>query len=145
MEPWHPTTYVEEKFLTVDRRGEVTSPLPQPLENAWRIAGKEMTYLGNVALRNKSALEASEPSMETRLRLQVTPKMPPDEELVGVRKTFAQILRRDYVLRYLATEANLNPSPYFIGWISQGVTGAMADGKESKSETLVIFRPGAGR
>ena len=143
VEPWHPTTYVEEKFLALDRRDEVTSPLPQTLENTWHIAGKEMTYLGNVALRNATALEASEPSMETRLRLQVTPKMPPDEELVGVRKTFAQILRRDYVLRYLATEASLNPSPYFIGWISQGVTGAIADGKESKNETLVIFHPDA--
>ena len=142
VEPWHPTTYVEEKFLALDRRGEVTSPLPQTLENTWHIAGKEMTYLGNVALRNASALEASEPPM-ARLRLQVTPKIPPDEELIGVRKTFAQILRRDYVLRYLATEASLNPSPYFIGWISQGVPGAIADAKESKNETLVIFRPGA--
>ncbi|RKU17514.1 hypothetical protein C6500_15290 [Candidatus Poribacteria bacterium] len=144
VEPWHPTTYVEEKFLALDRRDEVTSPLPQTLEHTWHIAGKEMTYLGNVALRNATALEASEPSM-TRLRLQVTPKMPPDEELDGVRKTFAQILRRDYVLRYLATEANLNPAPYLIGWISQGITGAIADGKEDKNETLVIFRPDAGR
>ena len=143
VEPWRPTTYVEEKFLALDRRGEVTSLLPQTLENAWRVAGKEMTYLGNVALRNKSALEMSEPSMENRLRLQVTPKMPPDEELDGVRKTFAQILRRDYVLRYLATEASLNPAPYFIGWISQDLTGTMADGKEGKNETLVVFRPDA--
>ena len=137
VEPWRPTTYVEEKFLALD-----TQRLPQTLENTWYIAGKEMTYLGKVALRNASALETSEPSM-ARLRLQVTPKMPPDEALAGVRKTFAQILRRDYVLRYLATEASLNPSPYFIGWISQGVTGAIADGKESKNETLVIFRPDA--
>lgn len=144
VEPWHPTTYVEEKFLALDRRGEVTSPLPQTLENAWRIAGKEMTSLGNVALRNASALEASEPSMETRLRLQVTPKMPPDEELDGIRKTFAQILRRDYVLRYLATEANLNPPPYFIGWVSQDFTGTIADENiDTNDETLVIFRPDA--
>ena len=140
VEPWHPTTYVEEKFLALD-----TQQLPHTLEKTWRVAGKEMTYLGNVALRVESGLETpptSEPSM-ARLRMQVTPKMPPDEELNGVRKTFARILQRDYVLRYLATEANLNPSPYFIGWISQGVTGATADGKEDKHETLVIFRPGA--
>ncbi len=135
VEPWHPTTYVEEKFLALD-----TQDLPQTLENTWHIAGKEMTYFGNVALRNASALEVSEPSM-ARLRLQVTPKMPPDAELAGVRKTFAQILRRDYVLRYLATEASLNPSPYFIGWISQSVVGAIADRKEDKNETLIIFRP----
>ena len=147
VEPWHPTTYVEEKFLALDGRGEVTSPLPNTLENTWRVVGKEMTYLGNVALREESGLETpptSEPSM-ARLRLQVTPKMPPDEELDGARKRFAQILKRDYVLRYLATEANLNPSPYFIGWISHGFTDKIADGNiNTNDETLVIFRPGAG-
>ena len=147
VEPWHPTTYVEEKFLALDGRGEVTSLLPNTLENTWRVVGKEMTYLGNVALREESGLETpptSEPSM-ARLRLQVTPKMPPDEALDGARKRFAQILKRDYVLRYLATEANLNPSPYFIGWISQGFTDKIADGNiNTNDETLVIFRPGAG-
>ena len=147
VEPWHPTTYVEEKFLALDGRGEVISPLPNTLENTWRVVGKEMTYLGNVALREESGLETpptSEPSM-ARLRLQVTPKMPPDEALDGARKRFAQILKRDYVLRYLATEANLNPSPYFIGWISQGFTDKIADGNiNTNDETLVIFRPGAG-
>ena len=142
VEPWHPTTYVEEKFLALD-----TQQHPNTLENAWRVAGKEMAYVGNVALKNGTALEVSQPSM-TRLRLQVTPKtkMPPDEALDGVRKTFAQILKRDYVLRYLATEANLNSVPYFIGWVSQGVTGAIADGNiDTNDETLVIFRPGAER
>ncbi len=138
VEPWHPTTYVEEKFLTLN-----TEHFPQTLENAWHIAGKEMTYLGNVTLRNTSALEVFEPST-ARLRLQVTSKMPPDEALAGVRKTFAQILRRDHVLRYLATEADLNPSPYFIGWVSQGVTGTIADRNiDTNDETFVIFRPGA--
>jgi hypothetical protein len=142
VEPWHPTTYVEEKFLALD-----TQQHPNTLENAWRVAGKEMAYVGNVALKNGTALEVPQPSM-TRLRLQVTPKtkMPPDEALDGVRKTFAQILKRDYVLRYLATEANLNSVPYFIGWVSQGVTGAIADGNiDTNDETLVIFRPGAER
>ena len=147
VEPWHPTTYVEEKFLALDGRGEVPSPLPNTLENTWRVVGKEMTYLGNVALREESGLETpptSEPSM-ARLRLQVTPKMPPDEELDGARKRFAQILKRDYVLRYLATEANLNPSPYFIGWISHGFTDKIADGNiNTNDETLVIFRLGTG-
>ncbi len=143
VEPWQPTTYVEEKFLALD-----TQQLPHTLEKTWRVAGKEMTYLGNVALRVESGLETpptSEPSM-ARLRLQVTPKMPPDEKLSGARKTFAQILQRDYVLRYLATEANLNPPPYFMGWVSQGFTGVVADGSiDTNDETLVIFRPGAGR
>ena len=138
VEPWHPTTYVEEKFLALD-----TQQLLNTLENTWRVAGKEMTYLRNIAQKNESALE-SEPSMARLLRLQITPKMPPDEELDGIRKVFAQILQRDYVLRYLAAEANLNPSPYFIGWISQDVTGVMVDRNiDTNGETLVIFRPGA--
>ncbi|MCY4569587.1 MAG: hypothetical protein OXD49_14915 [Candidatus Poribacteria bacterium] len=139
VEPWRPMTYVEEKFLALD-----TQRLPHTLENAWRIAGKEMTYLGKVVLKDGSGLEIlPKPSM-AHLRQQVTPKMPPDEELEGARKTFARILQRDYVLRYLATEANLNPSPYFIGWISQGFTDEIADRNiNTNDETLVIFRPGA--
>ena len=142
VEPWHPTTYVEEKFLTMD-----TQKLPFTLENTWRVAGKEMTYLGSVALREASGLEThptlSDPSM-ARLRLRVTPKMPPDEALDGARKTFARILQRDYVLRYLETEANLNPPPYFIGWVSQDFTGTIADENiDTNDETFVIFRPGA--
>ena len=139
VEPWRPMTYVEEKFLVLD-----TQRLPHTLENTWRIAGKEMTYLGKIVLKDGSGLEIlPKPSM-AHLRQQVTPKMPPDEELEGARKRFAQILQRDYVLRYLATEANLNPSPYFIGWISQGFTDEIADGNiNTNDETLVIFRPGA--
>ncbi len=148
MDPWHPTTYVEERFLALDRRGEVTAPLPNTLENTWRVAGKEIVYLGNIALREALGVETPptfEPSM-TRLRLRMTPKMPPDAELKGVRKAFAQILQRDYVLRYLATEANLNPSPYFIGWVSQDFTGTIADENiDTNHETLVIFRLDAGR
>ena len=145
VEPWHPTTFVEEKFLTMD-----TQKLPPTLENTWRVAGKEMTYLGSVALREASGLETHptfDPSM-ARLRLRVTPKMPPDEALDGARKTFARILQRDYVLRYLETEANLNPPPYFIGWVSQeygrgNLAPTIADENiDTNDETLVIFRSG---
>ena len=140
VDPWHPTTYVAEEFLALD-----TQQLPHTLENTWRVAGKEMVYLGNVVLRGESGLETDptfDPSM-ARLRLRVTPKMPPDEELDGARKTFAQILQRDYVLRYLEAEANLNPSPYFMGWISQDFTGIIADQNiNTNHETLLIFRPG---
>ncbi len=134
VEPWQPTTYVEETFLDAQK-------LPRILENAWYVTGKEMTYLGNVPLNAKSV---SEPSTGA-LRLQVTPKMPPDEELAGTRERFAQILRQEYALRYLATDANSNPPPYFIGWTSQGFNEIVADGNVSTNdETLVIFRPGAG-
>lgn len=135
VEPWYPTTYVEEKFLALDDQ-----QLPHILENAWRVTGKEMTYLGNVTLKNGTELE-SEPST-AHLRLRVTPKMPPHEALGGTRKTFAQILQRDYVLRYLATEATLNPAPYFVGWTSQSFADIGVDGNiNTVNETLVVFRP----
>ena len=139
VEPWHPTTYVEEKFLALAGSAEGTVPLPNILENTWRVVETEMGYLGKIALR-------SGPIPSTvGLRLQVTSKMPPDAALAGARKIFARILQRDYVLRYLAAEANLNSFPYFIGWIPEDFTGAIADqGIDTNEETLVIFRPGAG-
>ena len=140
--PWQPTTFVEEKFLALN-----TQQLPHTLENTWRVVGKEMTYWGDVMLRAESALETPPTSESSiaRLQLQVTPKMPPDEELAGVRKTFAQILQRDYVLRYLATEVDLNSQPYFIGWTSQSFTDVGVNGNiNTNAETLVIFHPDAG-
>ena len=136
VEPWQPTTYVEETFLDAQR-------LPRILENAWYVTGKEMTYLGNVPLNAKSV---SEPSTGA-LRLRVTPKMPPDEELDGTRERFAQILRQEYVLRYLdlTAKAKANPPPYFLGWTPQSFNDIVAKGSVSTNdETLVIFRPGAG-
>ena len=134
VEPWQPTTYVEETFLDAQR-------LPRILENAWYVTGKEMIYLGNVTLDAKSV---SEPSTET-LRLRVTPKMPPDEELTGTRKQFAQILRQEYVLRYLDLAAKANPPPYFFGWTPQSFNDTVAgENVSTNDETLVIFRPGVG-
>ena len=130
VEPWQPTTYVAETFLDIQR-------LPHTLKNAWYITGKEMTYLGKVTLD-----AGSDPELPTTaFRLPVTPKMPPDEELTGMRERFAQILRQEYVLRYLATDADSNPPSYFIGWTSQGFNDIVADGNISTNdETLVIFR-----
>ena len=136
VEPWQPTTYVEETFLDAQR-------LPRILENTWYVTGKEMIYLGNVTLDAKSVPGSSTEA----LRLRVTPKMPPDEELDGTRKQFAQILRQEYVLRYLdlAAKAKANPPPYFLGWTPQSFNDIVAEGNVStKDETLVIFRPGAG-
>lgn len=131
VEPWHPTTYVKETFLD-------TQQLPRILENAWYVVGKEMTYLGNIALAAKP-----EPS-KTSLRLQVTPEMemPPDEELSGTREKFAQILARERVLRHLAAEIDTNSLPYLIGWTSHGLSDTAIDGNvNTNDETLVIFRP----
>ena len=141
VEPWHPTTYVQETFLAVQE-------LPRILENAWHVMGKEMTYLGNVTLD----IELNpEPSTAT-FRRRVTPAMPPDKDLRGTRKWFAKILRQEQVLRYLAveTDAHLSP-PYLIGWTSQGFTDIVgvrlpnpSGNVNTTNETLVIFRPTTG-
>ena len=134
VEPWQPTTYVEETFLDAQR-------LSRSLENTWYVTGKEMIYLGNVTLDAKSVPESSTEA----LRLRVTPKMPPDEKLDGTRERFAQILRQEYALRYLATAADSNSPSYFIGWTSQNFNDMVVDGNVSTNdETLVIFRSGAG-
>ena len=130
VEPWQSTTYVQETFLDAQI-------LPRNLENAWYVAGIEMAYLGNVTRDVESDPEVSTAS----LRLRVTPKMPPDEELTGTRGRFAQILRQEYALRHLATDADSNPPPYFIGWTSQNFNDMVVDGNiRTNDETLVIFR-----
>ena len=131
VDPWYPTTYVKEVFLDV-------SELPRTLENAWYVTGREMTYLGDVAL-------GAEPELSTTaLQLQITPQIPPDKELSGKRKWFARILRQEYVLRHLAEEADASLPAYLIGWTSQGnFTDIIVDGNvKTDNETLVIFRPG---
>ena len=123
--PWHPTPYVQETFL--DAEG-----LPRILENTWHVTGKEMTYLGTVTF--DTAFSTVGP------RRRVTPAMPPDKDLRGVRKRFAQILRQEQVLRYLAAETHTHLPSYLIGWTSQGFkdTG-VAGNVKTNSETLVIF------
>ncbi len=129
VEPWHPTTYVKETFLD-------TQQLPRMLENAWYVVGKEMIYLGDIAL------DAEPEPSKTSLRLQVTAEMPPDEELSGTREKFAQILGRERVLRHLVPETETNLPPYLIGWTSEGLTDIAVDGNvNTNDETLVIFRP----
>ena len=134
--PWHPTTFVVEQFLTLD-----TNSLPETLENTWRVAGKTMIYLGEVPLTDKSAVVADLASAAPRLQL--TPKVPPDTGLVGPRRTFARILRRDYVFRYLA---ELNMPPYLIGWTSRAFSDMNVDGTiDMNDQNFVIFHPDAGR
>ena len=129
VDPWHPTTYVEEVFLDI-------SAFPRILENAWLVTGRKMTYLGNAPPDAKPKLSTA------ALQLQLTPQIPPDEELNGKRERFARILRQEYVLRHLAAEADANLPPYLIGWASQGFTNMVMDGNvKTDDETLVIFRP----
>lgn len=134
VEPWHPTTYVQETFLDVQE-------FPRILENAWHVTGKEMTYVGNVAFDTELVPEFS----TGVLRRRVTPAMPPDKYLRGTRKRFAQILRQEQVLRYLAMETNAHLSPYLIGWASQGFSETIIAGNvNTNSETLVIFQSTPG-
>ncbi len=132
VDPWQPTTYVKEAFLDV-------SELPHTLENAWYVTGREMTYLGDVALDAELKLPTAAP------QLQLTPQIPPAEELSGKREWFARILRQEYVLRHLAEEADANLPSYLIGWTSQDFTDIIVDGNvKTDDETLVIFRPTPG-
>lgn len=153
VDPWQPTTYMKEVFLDLTENARTSlnignrvlgqSELPHTLENAWYVTGREMTYLGDVALD-------AEPELSTAaLQLQITPQLPPDpdKELSGKRKWFARILRQEYVLRHLAEEADASLPSYLIGWTSQGnLTDIIVDGKKVKTddETLVIFRPTPG-
>ena len=129
VEPWHPTTYVQETFLDAQE-------LPRILENAWHVTGKEMTYVGNVTLDNDLESEHS----TAVLRRQVTAALPLDEGLRGRRKWFAQILRQERVLRHLAEERGAQSPPYLIGWTSHNFTDTVVTGNVNiNNETLVIL------
>ena len=156
VEPWYPMTYVQETFLDVQE-------LPRILENAWHVTDKEMTYLGNVTLDSRGEVISHLP-LKSRdhdhrdgalqptavLRRRVTPALPPDKDLHGTRKRFAQILRQEQVLRHLVKERGTKPLSYLIGWTSQGFMDSRSWGTQplpnvnTNSETLVIFRPTTG-
>ena len=129
VEPWHPTTYVQEAF---------TQQLPVKLETAWSVTKKEITYLGNIRLKGQEPF-LTENGMTTNRR---PVKIPPDKELSGIRKAFARILQQEGVLQYLTNETCLNQRPYIIGWISRDFTDIATDqNANTNDETLVIFRP----
>jgi hypothetical protein len=138
VEPWHPTTYVKEAF---------TEQLPVKLENAWRITNKEMTYLGNISLKEDVHRDSKQMSdlSTVRLPLRATSRIPPDKELNDTRKAFARTLQQEGVLQYLTRQTNLSQQPYIVGWTSQGFTDIATEGNVSTDdETLVIVRPGTG-
>ena len=137
VEPWHPTVYVKEVF---------TQKLPVRLESAWRIAERDITYLGNIRLKEQGPF-VSENGITTDTSINRRPsKLPPDKELNDTRKAFARILQQEGVLQYLMMEKDLNQQPYIIGWTSQGFSDMVVRGKvNANDETLVIFRPGPRR
>ena len=139
VEPWYPTTYVQETFLDAQE-------LPRILENGWHVTGKEMTYLDNVTLDSELASELSLKARDgvlqptAALRRQVTAALPLGEGLRGRRKWFAQILRQEQVLRHLAEERGAQSPPYLIGWTSHNFTDTVVTGNVKKNnETLVIL------
>ncbi|RKU37420.1 hypothetical protein C6496_10050 [Candidatus Poribacteria bacterium] len=135
VEPWHPTTYIKEAF---------TQQLPVELEDAWRVTGKQITYLGDIPLRTNPKQETE--LSTAHLRLHSTSKMPPDAELNDTREAFARILQQEGVLQYLMMGTGLNPQPYIIGWTSRNFTDITAGGNfDTNSDTLVIFRPNTER
>ena len=134
VEPWHPTTYVQETFLDAQE-------LPRILENAWHVTDKEMTYLGDITLDTELESKLS----TAVLRRRITPALPPDKDLRSTRKWFARILRQEQVLRHLAEERGVQSPSYLIGWTSQGFTDTVITGSvNTNSETLVIFQPTTG-
>ena len=133
VEPWHPTTYVQETFLDAQK-------LPRILENAWHVTDKEMTYVGNVTL--DSELESEHPT--AILRRQVTAALPPDEGLRGKRKWFAQILRQEQVLRHLAEERGTQLPPYLIGWTSHNFTNTVVTGNVNTNNEILVILPITG-
>ena len=134
VEPWHPTAYIKEAF---------TQQLPVELQDAWRVTGKQITYLGDIPLRTNPKQETG--LSTAHLRLHSTSKMPPYEELDDTREAFARILQQEGVLQYLMMGTGLNPQPYIIGWTSRNFTDIAAGGNFNvNSDTLVIFRPGTG-
>ena len=138
VEPWHPTTYVKEIF---------TQQLPVKLENAWRITNKEMTYLGNISLKEAMPRDAKQTSdiSAVRLPLRATSRIPPDKELNDTRKAFARVLQQEGVLQYLTSRTNLSQQPYIVGWTSQGFIDIATEGNvRTDDETLVIVRLGTG-
>lgn len=129
VEPWHPTTYVQEAF---------TQQLPVKLENAWSVTKKEITYLGNIRLKGQESFLTENRVTTNRRPL----KIPPDKELSGIRKAFARILQQEGVLQYLTNETCLNQRPYIIGWASRDFTDITTNqNANTNEETLVIFRP----
>ncbi len=135
VEPWHPTIYVKEAF---------TEQLPVELEDAWRVTGKQITYLGDIPI-HRDPKQETKPSTE-RLPMHTTSRMPPDEELSDTREAFARILQQEGVLQYLMMGTDLNRQSYIIGWTSQNFTDIAADGDfDINSDTLVVFRPGTRR
>lgn len=144
VEPWHPTTYVQETFLDAQE-------LPRTLENAWHVTGKEMAYLGNVTLdselASKLSLKSHDPDHRDGvlqptavLRRRLTPALPPDKDLHGMRKWFAQILRQEQVLRHLVEERDAQSPPYLIGWTSHNFMDTVVTGNvKTNNETLVIL------
>ena len=118
VEPWHPTTYIKEAF---------TQQLPVELEDAWRVTGKQITYLGDIPLRTNPKQETEFSTAQHSFH--ATSKMPPDEELNDTREAFARILQQEGVLQYLMMETDLSRQSYIIGWTSRNFTDIAADGK----------------
>ena len=130
VDPWHPTTYVNETFI---------EQLPVELEDAWHVTGKQITYLGDIPLLTDPK---QGPERSTAYPpLHPTSKMPPDAELDDMREAFARILQQEGVFEYLMMETDVSQQSYIIGWTSRNFTDITADGSfDINSDTFVIFR-----
>ena len=136
LDPWVTRAYFAEAFidfpvhpmgkngLTAD---QIEHQLPYPLENAWLMGPGRYTYIGTVPPATTVEIKES-PQRYNR--------SPLSHALVGGRRTFAQILIGEVVLRYLAQE----PTPKLVGWTQTLPSSLSMDHPmNAVDETLVVL------
>ena len=136
LDPWVTRAYFAETFIDFPvhltwERGTTTNRiehgLPYTLENAWLIDQGEFPHIGTIPPEKAVEIEEN-PKRYNR--------SPLSQALVGPRKTFAQILIGEVVLRYLAQEA----APKLVGWTQAPLLSMSMDHPvNTVDETLVVL------
>ncbi len=134
VEPWSPSTYVNDHFLSIDTQKEEMT-----LENSWVIKGEKAVNLGTITIGKDNTL----PQVPIN---DIVRKIPSTEGLTGNREKFAKILQQEGLFLYLSNPINLlntddiKPQTILIGW-HQGATLFHQDesNKTVESETFVIM------
>ncbi len=134
VEPWSPSTYVNDHFLSIDTRKEEMT-----LENSWIIKGEKAVNLGTITIGKDNKL----PQVPIN---DIVRKIPSTEGLTGNREKFAKILQQEGLFLYLSNPTKLlntddiKPRTVLIGWY-QGETlfHQEKSNKTVESETFVIM------
>lgn len=134
VEPWNPSTYVNDHFLSIDTQKEEIT-----LENTWIIKGEKAVNLGTITIGKDNRL----PQVPLN---EIVKKIPSTEGLTGNREKLAKILQQEGLFLYLSKPANLlntddiKTRTVLIGW-HQGATpfNQEESNKTVESETFVIM------